>query len=322
MKKYIMLAVVIAISLVGVPLLTLMAAGVPDEELYDPISRTENKTADTIAVYFSEEDKTEELGFRDYIIGVVAAEMPVEFHSEALSAGACAAATFARKNQLKGADETLGGAVISTDSAKHQAYMSIEEMKEKWGDGFDEYYIKLCEAVDKAIDYSITYEGELIVAAYHAISPGKTETAENIWGKGLDYLVSVESDGDKITPKYTSEITVSFNEFRKIMENEGAELPDDKSLWFNSGTYTDSGTLKSITIGSKSFSGTELREMFSLRSAAVKLGMNSDGIVFFVKGYGHGVGLSQYGANYLAKQGYSWEEIIKHYYTGVEIEII
>ncbi len=320
MKKYILMSVIIAISIVAVPLLTL-SAGSADSTEKSAENEIKKPLTDTIAVYFSGEEKTEELSFREYIIGVVAAEMPVEFHSEALSALTCAAATLARKNQEKGRDESLGGAVISTDSAKHQAYMTKEEMREKWGEGFDEYYEKLTTAVDKAIDYSLTYDGELIVAAYHSMSAGKTEDSGNVWGKGLPYLTSVESTGDMINPKFFSEITVGFNEFRKTMESEGAEFPEDKALWIGSGTYTEAGTLKAVSVGSKEFSGEELREIFSLRSAAVKLGINREGVVFSVRGYGHGVGLSQYGANYLAKLGYSWEEILKHYYTGVEISV-
>ncbi len=322
MKKYILFVSFIAILIVAVPLVTLLSTGFRFNTDKAEKNTQRGNTDQTISVYFSTEEKTEELNFRDYIIGVVAAEMPVVFHSEALSALACAAATLARQSIEKGADNTLDGAVISTDSTKHQAYMSVEQMKEKWGKDFNTYYQKLCDAVDKSVDYSITYENELIIAAYHAISPGQTETAGNIWGKDVPYLTPAVSDGDKICQKYMSEKTVSFEDFCEITENEGAVLPEDKSQWFDSGEYTDSGTLKEIKIGGKSFSGSEIRELFSLRSAAVKMGINSEGVVFSVKGYGHGVGLSQYGADYLAKQGYSWQEILRHYYNGIEIEII
>lgn len=322
MKKYILFACVIALTIVTVPLMTLFAAGYRANDFSVKEKTETDFSGETIAVYISKEQTTEEMNFRDYIIGVIAAEMPAVFHSEALSALTCAAATLARKNMQSGGDKSLDGAVISTDSTKHQAYMSVEEMKEKWGKDFDLYYKKLCEAVDKAIDYSITYENELIIAAYHAISPGQTEEAGNIWGKDVPYLTGAVSDGDKICEKYYSEKTVSFEDFRKITEKEGAALPEDKSQWFDGGKYTDAGTLEKIKIGGKYFSGSEIRKIFSLRSAAVKMGINSEGVVFSVKGYGHGVGLSQYGADYLARQGYTWQEIIKHYYSGVEIEII
>lgn len=321
MKKYILLSIFLAVTTVTVPLLTLYAI-TPKTASEEKATPENDLTGDSISVYFPEEEKTEELSFRDYIIGVVAAEMPAEFHSEALSALACAAATLARKNMEEGADESIGGAVISADHRKHQAFMTKEEMKEKWGSGFPAYYEKLCTAVDKAIEYSLTFEGELIIAAYHSMSAGMTESSENVWAKGLPYLVSVESAGDLISPRIDSEVIVSFDEFSSLMKKEGAELPDKKELWLGRSEYTDAGYLKEIEIGGKIFSGQQLRDIFSLRSASIKAGINSSGVVFYVKGYGHGVGLSQYGADYLARLGYSWEEILKHYYTGVEIEII
>ncbi|MBR3767421.1 MAG: stage II sporulation protein D [Clostridia bacterium] len=326
MKKYLILSLFTALSILIVPL---CVYGIFSDtsinripELHSVPQNIGDISFDTIKVYNSQNERTETLDFREYIIGVVAAEMPVEFHSEALSAGTVTAATLARKKLLSGADEALDGAVISTDSTKHQAYMDKEEMKERWGEDFNEYYEKLCTAVDNAIDYSITYEDELIVSVYHAISPGITENAENVWIGGFPYLVSVDSSGDKLSPKYSSELKLGFEEFHAAMTEQGVTLPEDKTLWFDSGEYTEAGTLKSINIGDKSFSGEELRDIFSLRSNAITLSMNNEGITFSVKGYGHGVGMSQYGADYLARQGYTWQEIIKHYYTGVEIEII
>ncbi len=324
MKKIMLLALTSALCILLVPIITyaVVFGSFSSDDVLHPPYETYDSTGDTISVYIADEEKTEIMDFREYIIGVVAAEMPVEFESEALSAGACAAATLARLNQQKGSNDELDGAVISTDSTKHQAYMTKEEMKERWNGDFESYYEKLCDAVDKAIAYSITYEGELIVPAYHAISSGKTENAENVWTGGFPYLVSVESTGDTLSPKYASEITLSFDEFREKMEKEGAVLGEDITVWFSKGEYTEAGTLMNIKIGDKDFSGEQLREIFSLRSAAVTFSMTSKGVTMNVKGYGHGVGMSQYGADYLARQGYTWEEILKHYYTGVEIEII
>lgn len=324
MKKYLILSLIITINMLSVPLITysfFSVASVRETENILP-EKTQQLSFDTISVYNPETDDSFTMDFRDYIIGVVAAEMPAQFHEEALSACAAAAATLARKKIITGTDESLSGAVISTDPAKHQAFTDTKELKERWGDDFDEYYEKISAAVDKAIDYSITYEGDLIVAAYHAISPGKTEEAENVWIGGFPYLTSVESPGDKLSPKYSSEVKVTFEEFKNTFTEKGAVLPEDKTLWFGSGEYSDAGTLKKISIGGKNFTGEELRSLFSLRSAAVTLSMNNEGITFSVKGYGHGVGMSQYGADYYARQGYTWQEIIKHYYTGVEIEII
>ncbi len=324
MKKYPVILLIILTNMLFVPVTAYTVFSHTDKQYTEaPSSENEQEISfDTICVYNPDTKETFTLGFRDYIIGVVAAEMPAQFHEEALSACAVAAATLARKKIISGTDKALDGAVISTDPAKHQAFSDNKKLKERWGDDFDIYYEKICKAVDNAIDYSITYDGKLIVSAYHAISTGVTENAENVWTEGYPYLTSVESPGDKLSPKYSSEKTVSFEEFKKIFTEKGASLPDDKALWFSSPEYTDAGTLKAIKIGGKSFSGEELRELFSLRSSAIKLSINSEGVIFDVTGYGHGVGMSQYGADYFARQGYTWQEIIKHYYKGVEIQII
>ena len=321
MKKNIIISVITALTMLLVPSLTFLyltgnAREVPSEDE----SSIKELSFETISVFSTDENKTMTLDFRDYIIGVVAAEMPAQFHSEALSAGAVAAATLARKKIISGEQEALQGAVISTDPKKHQAYMTKEEMKERWGKDFDKYYKKIADAVDNSIDYSITSEGELINAVYHAISPGKTENAQNIWEGEYPYLVSVESTGDRLSPKYLSEESFTITEFCNILKDSGAKnISED--ITFEDAVYSDAGTLLSIKINKNVFTGEALRELFSLRSAAITPKAEKDKVIFTVKGYGHGVGLSQYGADYLARQGYSWQEIIKHYYTGVEITL-
>lgn len=324
MKKLLVLSLILSANMLIVPLISygLMSDYHTTQNNPDLSREPTVISYDTISVYNADTSESVTLDFRDYIIGVVAAEMPAQFHEEALSACAVAAATLARKKISEGSDKTLNNAVISTDPAIHQAFMDKEKMHERWGDDFNKYYEKIEAAVDKAIDYSITYDGELIVPAYHAISTGKTEDAENIWSGGFPYLTSVESEGDRLSPGYKSEYSVTFDEFSDKMQLNGAKLPEDKTLWFHSPLYTAAGTLTSIKIGSKSFSGEELRSIFSLRSSAIEMSMNDEGITFRVKGYGHGVGMSQYGADYYARQGYTWQEIIKHYYTGAQLEIL
>lgn len=323
MKKYICLALITAAMLGLIPYSVCKFSLAKEKQEEDTINFYEQYDTflsdSQITIFNHKENRTETMNFRDYIIGVVAAEMPVEFHSEALSAGAAAAATLARSNLRKGADPELMGAVISTDSTKHQAFLSIEEMKTLWGESFEKYYEKLCKAVDKSIDYSITYDDELIIAAYHAISPGTTESAENIWISEIPYLVSVESPGDTLSPGYLTKLTLSHEEFRKKTEEQGTVLSENSAEWIGTGEYTQSGTLIKIRIGNKDFTGKQLREIFSLRSPSVTIENTADGIIMTTKGYGHGVGMSQYGADYYARQGYTWQEIITHYYPGVSL---
>ncbi len=323
MKNFIVLYLVTALCMFSVPFCTvkLLEGSSRYGELHTAKENYERGDYTTISVYLADEQKAVTMDFREYIIGVVAAEMPVVFHSEALSAGAVCAATLARKNQMSGKSDELSGAVISTDSTKHQAFMNTDEMKKRWEDKFPEYYKKLCDAVDKAIDYSITYEGELITAAYHAVSPGKTENSGNVWTASIPYLVSVDSPGDSLSPKYADQVKLTSEEFMRCLEKK-CTMSEDKSSWFSEEKYSDAGTLLKIKIGNKIFTGEELRDIFSLRSACITFNITDEGVLIETKGYGHGVGLSQYGADYLARQGYSWQEIITHYYTGVSIEKI
>ncbi len=324
MKKYLTLVLTAAFFMVMIPV---SVYGIPEEQYVNEENTTlslrevSGAAEDmTISVYNSESGEISEMNFRKYIIGVVAGEMPVEFHSEALSAQCAAAATVARRRMMLGGSDSLSGAVISTDPSVHQAYLTEEQMRERWGDDFEKYYEKLVSAVDEAIGYGIFYDGQLIDAVYHAVSTGVTEDAVNVWSDSEDYLKSTDSEGDKLSPKYSSLLVVPFSEFQEKMKEKGVVLGEDKALWISGGVYSDAGTLLSVNIGDKSFSGSEIRDMFSLRSAAVTMSITSEGVNMDVKGYGHGVGLSQYGADYLARQGYTWQEILTHYYSGVTVE--
>ncbi|MBR3595368.1 MAG: stage II sporulation protein D [Clostridia bacterium] len=326
MKKYLILSIISALCVIITPVgmygtgknrRETMSYSVSDDGNIQNMGNAVME--DIVRVFNSETDTVMELNFRDYIIGVVAGEMPVEFHSEALSAGAVAAATLTRKKMSTLSDGALSETVISTDPAKHQAYMATDEMKERWGENFEEYYKKLCDAVDASIGYNIVYDGEIITAVYHSVSTGLTENAQNVWAGAAPYLVSVESEGDVYSPKYASSLEVSFDEFRRCLTENGAKPSEDNSVLISSAEYTEAGRIKTITAGGKEFTGEQFRQMFSLRSAAVTYEITDSGIILDVKGYGHGVGLSQYGADYYARQGMTWQEIIKHYYTGVDI---
>ncbi len=329
MKKFFIQCLINAVILTAIPQSFLCFSSdtvTEDVRIPDNISIAEETTTElteqtdfsTIKVFNTVTQTVSEMDFREYITGVVAGEMPVEFHSEALSAGTVAAATLARKKLLEGEKNELMGGVISTDPTKHQAFMSKEEMKEKWGDDFEKYYKKLTAAVDNAIDYSVVYNGELIVAAYHAISPGKTENAENVWSAAYEYLKGADSPWDKLSPKFSSCLEITKEEFIQSLTPYGASF-SEKNLNIGEGEYSDAGTLLNISIGGASFSGRQLREIFSLRSSAITVNETDSGITLSVKGYGHAVGMSQYGADYMARQGKSWQEIISHYYPGTQI---
>lgn len=321
MKIYGILCIATAIIMLLCPLAAIPSGpeeNTAEEQTGEDTAKEASKTdSDTISVFMSAEEKTEEMDMRDYIIGTVAAEMPASYESEALKAQALAAVTFAQYQKTAGSSEELDGADISDDSSTHQGYMSVSQMQEKWGDAYETYYNKIAEAVDAVIDKVITYDGEPIMAAYHAISTGKTESAENMWGKAIPYLVSADSEGDKYSSRYSSTVTVSEEEMKEALKDKkNADL--DSGIKINS--TSDSGTVMSITVCGIEMTGAEVRTLFSLRSPSFTVESEDGEYTFCVKGYGHGVGMSQYGADWYAKQGYTYEEIIAHYYPGTSIE--
>lgn len=250
---------------------------------------------------------------KDYIIGVVSAEMPALYHEEALKAQAVASYTFAlyRKEENKDKDYD-----ITTSSSLDQAYITNEAAKEKWGDKYSVYSEKISNAVTSVLGQTVTYDGKCALTVYTAISGGKTEAAKNIWGKDISYLTPVESIGDLLSPDYLS--TASFTE-AQIIE----KIPELKDIpyknWFLSPQYSDSGTVLNMKFGDKTIEGSKIRDCLSLKSANFDVVFENNTFNFNVRGYGHLVGMSQYGANYMALQGSTYTEILKWYYKGCEI---
>lgn len=267
-----------------------------------------------------------EITLKDYIIGAVLAEMPATFHEEALKAQAVASATYAlrrKEEQLIAPDAELLGAYISNDSSKYQAYFTPETAKNFYGDGYDEYYDKVSAAVSAVSGKILVYQGEPIIAAFHSTSGGMTESAEIIWGAPVDYLIPVESELDKSSPTFLEEKTFTAAELKARLEAEypGIFFEGDKSGWLRIEETSQSGTAISVTAGNMTLKGTELRMVLSLRSANLTIGYDVTEDIFRIitKGYGHGVGLSQYGANAMATEGATYDEILLHYYPGAEL---
>lgn len=268
--------------------------------------------------------KVNKVSERDYVIGAVCAEMPPTFHTEALKAQAVAAHTYAlrlRDQQKQAPDESLKGADFSADPGNWRGYVTKQQAKERFGDNFDLYYGKIEEAVDQVLHIGLAYDDYPIVAAYHAISPGMTENSENIWTSSCDYLKSVESSGDAIAPGYESAVILSKEEVQQILATAYPEIQLDPSekKWFQTDSLSDSGTVLSISVGDQTLNGSQVRNLFGLRSPNFTVSYENGNFTFLVKGYGHGVGLSQYGADYMARQGSDYIEILTHYYTGVEL---
>jgi len=283
-----------------------------------------NKVPKEIKVKITKTGEVVTMDIDEYLKGVVPSEMPPSYNMEALKAQAVVARTYTfEKMQHNGHADSD----ICDNYACCQAYYNKEKIIEIWtGRGFDEntrreYWSKVEEAVDSTNNIVITYKGEYIKAYFHANSGGKTESSTEIWGKQkLDYLVPVESLGEENHAQYKSENVFTYDELEEKL-NKGS----DKKCEINSIDniniidYTASGRVANMQIGNNNYEGTALRTLLGLKSTNFTVEEVDNKVVFKVTGYGHGLGMSQTGSNYYAKQGYTYDEIIKHYYTGVDI---
>ncbi len=274
------------------------------------------KAVDDFALYCVNNGKTLQLDEKQYLIGALAATMPIEYHSEALKAQVCVLYTNAIRARNLGKDY-----VIKINTQNHTGYIDKDTLKKVWGNNFDTYYNKLCAAVDGAYKSVITHNGKPIVAAYHSLSCGRTQSAETVFGKKVEYLVSVDSEGDTFCPTLSSEKTVSADEARKILSEAFPDtfLPKVDSLLFTDVKKAESDGVISFIVGDREVSGGKIRELFNLPSACFDIKVSDGKVIFSCKGRGHGVGMSLYGADFLARQGKSYDEILKHYYRNTQI---
>ena len=257
-----------------------------------------------------------------YLPGVVAGEMPPTFEPAALAAQAVAERTYIYYHLLGQRKGSHPDADVCTDPGCCSAWLSPEEARTRWGDSYEEYEAKVEQAVTDTDGQIILYDGAPIMAVFHSSSAGATAASGQVWSADLPYLRSVTSPetADSV-PNYYSVTTVKADAFREtfLTAYPEADLSGDAAEWIGSAVRDDSGRVEEMTVGGVTVSGARLRTMFSLRSTAFTVSAEGEDITFRVTGYGHGVGMSQYGANELARQGKSWQEILRWYYTGVTI---
>ncbi len=263
----------------------------------------------------------EELDLDEYLYGVVSSEMPASFEQEALKAQAVVARTYTIYKITNGSKHE--NANICDDSKCCQAWISKEARFEKWNESERENnWSKIVNAVDSTKGKIITYDGKPINAFFHSNSGGKTEIASSVWG-GRDepYLQAVETSGEGNYTQYSSEVILTKSEFvDKIKQyHSNFEIDFSNENQIEILEYTEGQRIKTIKLGNLELTGTEIRNIFGLKSAKFEISVDGENVKFKVIGYGHGVGMSQTGADSMAKEGKNYEEIIKHYYTGVEI---
>lgn len=279
---------------------------------------------DTIRVYLADEDRTVEMTMTDYLIGALAAEIPAAFDDEALRAQAVAARTYATLQMKRYGGAGYRDADISTDYRVHQAYIGEMRQRDKWKADYEKYHAKLMRAVQTTAGEVMTYDGKLIRALYHSMCGGHTASSQEVWDTPLPYLVGVECNWDHTAPRYREEKHLTFAELSGLLGQDAITMTAsaDRSEPIRIVNRTESGRADLVRLGGQNYAGTDLRAKLGLRSANFSAQATDSGITFTTVGYGHGVGMCQYGAGGMARAGYGYRDILAHYYQGIKIENI
>ncbi|GAE09826.1 stage II sporulation protein D [Paenibacillus sp. JCM 10914] len=279
-----------------------------------------------MSVYLSKTDTVEELPLEQYLVGVLAAEMPAEFQLEALKAQAIAARTYIVQRLASGDRSGVpDGKAVVTDTVSHQAYIARDELTKQWA-RLEAELAKLEQAVKETAGQVMTYQGQPITASFFSTSNGYTENSEDYWKNEIPYLRSVESPWDSaISPKYKTTVSMSRSEFIGKLGLADGAVPvsaggEKASAFVKILSYTQGHRIERARVGGKTFSGREIREKLELKSSQFSLVMKDGEIEITTYGYGHGVGMSQYGAEGMAREGYEAKEILKHYYTNISFD--
>lgn len=269
----------------------------------------ENKNSGIIINLYRKNGSIVSMELDEYLIGVVGAEMPASFNIEALKAQAIVARTYTLK--------TINSGKKLSDDNSTQNYKSNEELKNTWGSSYNTYYNKVRSAVIDTKEIVIKYNSGLIDALYHSTSNGYTEDASNVWKNSVPYLKSVSSEYDTTNKNFIYNKFISYQDLSNKLG-----IPVSYSSNIEISEKTNSGRVKYLNIDGNIFNGVNVRTILELRSTDFVFEKQETGINIITKGYGHGVGMSQYGANGMANNGYSYKDIILHYYTGVYLDAI
>lgn len=332
-KTCLTVSAVLICLLLGLALLSVETAESPASPQGEPqlsqeqpapiIVQSPDKVDSSYTVRVLHGESVEEMPMNRYLQGVVRAEMPAAFAEEALCAQAVAARTYTLYKMMT--ETKHPQADICTEASCCQAYLSEEEAAEKWGMDAAYNEERICAAVSATDGQTMVYEGVPILAVFHASSPGQTRRAGEVWSNDLPYLQSVSSpENGTLIPDYYSRVEIECDAFRKafLKVHPEAVLTGEPTGWISGLTTSEeSAHVDTVTVGGVTVRGVEIRQIYGLRSAAFDMEVKDDRVCFFVTGYGHGVGMSQYGAHEMAEHGADWKEILMHYYTGIRFEV-
>ncbi|MCF6093245.1 stage II sporulation protein D [Microaerobacter geothermalis] len=321
MRKYMIFIVV------GVVVLTLFVPAIlslfmeKPENIQNEETGIQRAKQILIPVYRSEKKEMEEIPLEEYIRGVVAAEMPAEFELEALKAQAIAARTYILRRIVEKDFSNVPDGGLVTDTINHQVYLDDRQLKDRWGFEYEWKINKLNQVIKETEGQVITYQGKPINATFFSTSNGYTENSEDYWSEKIPYLRSVPSPWDQESPKFQSQVQMPLPVLLSKLGLTNAVIPAAAGQdWIKVKEWTEGKRIKEIRIAGKTYTGREVRERLGLNSSQFSWEIRDGNIRFTTYGYGHGVGMSQWGANGMAKEGKTAEEILLYYYKGVEIK--
>lgn len=307
--------IIIAIAL-GVLIPSLLVVLLQDREIqadhpFDAAGTTATEADDDNKITVLMDDNLVEcIPLEEYVLSVVLSEMPADFEIEALKSQAVVARTYALRRAVKGWKHT--GAIVCTRSSCCQGYISLADYLAKGGKQSN--IDKVRKAIDSTAGIVLVYQGQLIDATYFSCSGGLTEDAQAVWGTEVPYLKSVTSPGEEKATHYVDTVQYTSVEFFQKLG-----LPANNKIKITNIEYTEGGGIATVVINSQPFSGTQLRKLLKLRSTSLYITSVGETVTITTKGYGHRVGMSQYGADAMAVNGASFDQILKHYYSGVEL---
>lgn len=308
MKSKIIITSILLAAMVVSPLINY------NKSISNSLQNEETTNSNYVSVMKTDNGKIEDVTIKEYLIGVLAAETDLNYSDEALKAQVMACHTYLLNQKLNNSENTTVD--ISDDPSTNQGYWNEKERKEKWSDKFDEKEKKAEKIVDSVLDEIIIYNNEPIKAVYFALSCGKTMSSKEVWDEDLPYLISVQSIYDKLSPDYTKPLFFTNEELLKIFNENNYNIKEINNI---STKNNENGYITEVNINTIKISGNDFRKLLDLNSSVFDVEKKENGYTIKTYGYGHMVGMSQYGADYMAKQGADYKEILNHYYPNTDI---
>lgn len=329
MKKTVLCMVLLSILAAVAPLTVLLwqspapppqtaSSPVPSEETLpsltpQPLAETPVEGADATAdltVYDEAVGREIPVSVAEFLTGAAACELPADWPDAAIQAQMVASHSYAL---------SLGDAPMQVNSALCAGWTDTDVLQARWGTAYEENYARFSALADEVADALLCYQGAPAAACYHSISAGRTEASQNVWLTALPYLQGVDSPWDTTVPDYEMTVTYSAEQTASLLQGLGLEPGDDPSVWFGNPQWDEAGYVETQEVCGEILTGTSLRSAFSLRSASFTVAYGEGLFAFTTHGYGHGVGLSQYGAKAMAEGGATWQEILTYYFPGCTV---